>query len=156
MAVTAHVFPNFAQKLGTNAMKASTDGVKAALIATSGALATFSTYEAQTTFAGLLTAASASEVSSSSTGYTTGGQALSSVTWTLSGLVSTLTATSPIVWTCTTNGFTAYYAVFYDTTAETAAGDLICYWDFGGASAVTPGGTFSLNISGGLVTATSS
>jgi hypothetical protein len=165
MTQAAHVFPSFAQNLGTNAQKASTDGISVALIAS----ATFNWVTATqlyTTLAQFLANAGSggggalTEVSTTNTGYSR--QALTGITFTESGLISTLTAATPLTWTCPTAassgvGWSAYFAVFYDTTAGSGANDLICYWDFGGPTSVTPGGTFALNINAsGLVTLTSS
>lgn len=88
----------------------------------------------------------------SGTGYTAGGQALTSVTFTASGHVYTLTCANP---SWTTSTFSAAYAVFYDSTPGTAATNpLICYWDLGGTSSATAG-TFTLTIAGtGLLTIT--
>lgn len=158
MTAAAHVFPAYTQNLGTNAQKASTDALKVALIG-AGTFNWVAATEAYTTFAAFLANAGSggggalTEVSGTSTGYTTGGSALTGVTYTNSGLVSTLTCTSPITWTATAS-WSAVYAVFYDTTVTN---DLVCYWDFGGASSVTSGGTFSLSVNAsGLVTWTSS
>lgn len=88
------------------------------------------------------------------TGYTAGGVALSSVTYSAGGTndtVTTLTCANPD-WTSAT--FTANQAIFYDSTAS--GYQLICFWDFGGSVTVTSG-TFTLSISGsGLLTATAS
>lgn len=165
MTQAAHVFPSFAQNLGTNAQKASTDGISVALIA-SGTFNWITLTQAYTTLTQFLANAATGggtspliEVSTTNTGYAR--TALTGITYTETGLVSMLTATSPITFTVPAAGsggvsWGAAYAVFYDTTA-TGLVDLICYWDFGGTTSVTPGGTFTLNINAsGLVTVTSS
>jgi hypothetical protein len=92
----------------------------------------------------------------SGTGYTAGGQALTSVTYTPSGHVYTLSAANP-AWTTST--VTASYALFYGVASVSPGNStnaVICYWDFGGAASSTAG-TFTLTISGsGLVTITGS
>lgn len=166
MTQAAHVFPSFAQNLGTNAQKASTDGISVALAGTGAQTFNWITLtQAYTTLTQFLANAATggggalTEVSTTNTGYSR--TALSGITYTETGLVSTLTATSPITWTVPAAGsggvsWGAQYAVFFDTTA-TGLVDLIAYWDFGGTTSVTPGGTFTLNINAsGLVTLTSS
>ena len=59
-------------------------------------------------------------------GYTTGGKALTSVTWTQASGTATWDAADP-VWTSST--FTARYAVIYDDTATNK--DLMLLIDFG-------------------------
>lgn len=156
MSQASHVFPAFTQNLGTNAQKASTDGISCALVA-SGTFNWVAATQAYTTLTQFLANAGSggggalTEVSNSGTGYSR--QALSSVTFTESGLVSTLTASVNPSWTALSN-WSAVYAVFYDTTASN---DLICYWDFGGTSSVVTNGVFSLNVNTlGLVIWTSS
>lgn len=154
MSQAAHVFPSFTQNLGANAQKASTDGISVALIAAGSATVTWnSTSYAYTTLTQFLAnsgGTALTEVSTSGTGYAR--QALSSVTFTESVLVNTLTAANPM-WTAL-SAWGAIYAVFYDTTVSN---DLICYWDFGGTSSVVTNGVFSLNVNTlGLVTWTSS
>lgn len=165
MAQAAHVFPSFAQNLGANAQKATTDGISVALIATGSTFTWNTATQLYTTITQFLANAGSggggalTEVSTTNTGYSR--LALTGITFTESGLVSTLTASSPLTWnvpTAASGGvnWSASYAVFYDTTTD-ASGDLICYWDFGGPTAVTAGGTFTLNINAsGLVTLTSS
>lgn len=161
MTQAAHNFPSFVQNLGTNAQKASTDGISVALA--TGTFNWVAATQAYTTLTQFLANAGSggggalAEVSVTNTGYSR--TALTGVSYTESGLVSTLTATSPITFTVPASGsggvpWSANYAVFYDTTVSN---DLICYWDFGGAVSVVPGGTFSLDINAsGLVTLTSS
>src|SRR5215469_14882398 len=70
------------------------------------------------------------EVSTSGTGYAR--QALTSVTYTVSGLLVTLQAASPAF---AGASFTAAYGWLHDETASSATDatrPLICIWDFGG------------------------
>jgi hypothetical protein len=57
-------------------------------------------------------------------GYTAGGQALGTVTWTRSGATVTFDADNT-VWTATGGSITARYAVIYDDTA--ASDELVAY-----------------------------
>lgn len=144
MAVTAHSYPQFEQKLGTKSSNLSTDSLKVMLLT---AYTFANTHATMTDVLGAGT-------ETSGTGYTAGGLALTSVTFTTSATVSTLTCANP-AWT--TSSITAAFAVFYDAQGGTNTTNFpICYWDFGGSS-TSSAGTFTLTINGsGLYTATSS
>ena len=73
-------------------------------------------------------------------GYTTGGKALTGVTWNFSGAVATFDS-DDVSWTAAT--FTARYAVVYDYTAATK--DLMLLFDFG-ANKSPSNGTLSLTV----------
>jgi hypothetical protein len=164
MAVTAHVFPNYTQQMGTFhtsgtgqiALTGTPNTLKVRLY--TGTFNWVAATEAYTTISQFSTNAGSggggalTEVSG--TGYSI--QTLTSVTYATSGLVTTLSCASP-AWTGST--FSANYAAFYDYTAGGSSdtnGLVICYWDFGGSQSVS-GATFTLTISGsGLVTWTSS
>lgn len=169
MAQAAHVFPNFTQQMGLgdhnsnssaiNLSSTSQDTLKVGLA--SGTFNWVSATQAYTTVSQFLTnsgsggGGSLTEVSY--TGATPASRVtLSGVTYSESGLVSTLTCTSP-AWT--NASWTADYAFFYDYTAggnSDSSGMLICYWDFGGNQTVTTA-SFTLTINAaGLVTWTSS
>lgn len=77
----------------------------------------------------------------SGTGYTAGGQALSSKTNVASTLKYVLSAANPS-WTTAT--FTAAFAVIYDSTPASPK-NLIGYIDFGGSQTVTAG-TFTITV----------
>lgn len=152
MALTAHVFPQFAIGIGDGFMNLGSDTLKVALSNATGPVG-LSTSGVST--AKLFTdwkSNVAAEITG--TGYTAGGATLASVTYTAGGTndtVATLTCSNP-AWTTAT--FTANQAVFYDSSASTY--QLICFWDFGGSVTVTAG-TFTLSINGsGLLTATAS
>ena len=90
----------------------------------------------------------------SGTGYTAGGQALTSVTFTESGHVYTLTCANPS-WNAAGGSLAAAYALFFDSSpGSNATNPVLCYWDFGGTQTAT-NGAFGLTISGsGLFTIT--
>jgi hypothetical protein len=162
MTQGAHVFPNYTQLIGTNTLDPATNTLKVLLIATGpNAITWNSTSYAYNTVSLFLANSGGSAVSevANGNGYTTGGVAISSPTFTQSGLVSTLGSATNPSWTASGSGFTAYYALFYDTSVGSGYStyNTVAYWDFGGASSVTSGGTFTLALqSGALVTWTSS
>lgn len=160
MAQAAHVFPNITQQMGANTgtqINLATDTLKVGLVAT-GTFNWVAATEAYTTVSQFLTNAGAggggalTEVSGG--GYAR--LALSGVTYTETGLVSTLTCSNP-TWTSVT--FSSLYAFFYDFTAGGSSdtnGLMLCYWDFGGTQTVA-GASFTLTINAsGLITWTSS
>ncbi|MGE0629583.1 MAG: hypothetical protein AB7O43_17370 [Hyphomicrobiaceae bacterium] len=53
---------------------------------------------------------------SNANGYTTGGEALANITWSQTGGVATFDS-DPVVWTASSAGITARYAVLIDTDA---------------------------------------
>lgn len=160
MAQAAHIFPNISQQMGANTgtqINLASDTLKVGLVG-SGTFNWVSTTQAYTTVAQFLTNAGAGG-GGSLTEVVGGGysrQALTSVTYTETGLVSTLTCANP---SWASASFTANYAFFYDFTAggnSDTNGLILCYWDFGGNQTVTSA-TFTLTISGsGLATWTSS
>lgn len=134
MAVTAKTFPQFAQKLATKTVNLSTDSLKVML------LSSYAYANTQTSIADVL--AAGSEVTGA--GYTAGGQALSSVTLSTSGAVTTLDA-ADVSWASST--ITAAYAVFFDAVGGTNATNYpFCYWDFDGSQS-SSAGTFTLTLS---------
>lgn len=77
------------------------------------------------------------------TGYTAGGQTLSTVTWTQSGAVWTLDAADPS-WTAAT--IHPAWALWFDATPGTnATNPVVGVWDLNGAAGVTAD-TYTLNI----------
>ena len=139
MAVTAHVYPQFQQKMATKAVNLSTDPLKVMLV--NGG----SFDNTDVTIADVK--ANAGFVEASGTGYTAGGAALASVTLTTSGNVTTLTCANP-AWSSSTISATG--AVFYDAVGGTDATNFpIVYWDFGGTVSDTSGNfTLTINASG--------
>lgn len=147
MTVTAHVFPQFELGLASKLQNIATDSIKVALSNAAGpvTLAT-SGVQAAKLFTDW-TSNVAAEITG--TGYTAGGQLLTSVVSSVTGDVWTFSAASP-AWTSST--ITANQAIFYDSSASTE--QLIAFWDFGGAVSDTSG-TYTLTINAsGIVTAT--
>lgn len=144
MAVTAHVYPQAQQKLLTKSMNLATDALKVMLLASYTYANTHAT----------MTDVLAAGTEASGTGYTTGGQALASVTVSTSSSVTTFTSANP---SWATSTITAAYAVFYDAQGGTNSTNFpVAYWDLGG-SQVSNAGTFALTVNGsGIVTFTAS
>ena len=87
----------------------------------------------------------------SGTGYTAGGQTVTTSTPTMTSLTFTLPGNN-VSWTTST--ITARYAVCYDSTGTDSTSPLIAYWDFG-ADVASSAGTFTLTINAsGIVSAT--
>ena len=157
MSVTAHTFPKFMTGLGNGTMKLGTDTLKVGLIH-SGTYAWNATSQAHQSVADFLAGSGSGALTESTdTGYSR--QALSGVTWSVSGLVCTLTCSNP---SWSSSSITADYAFFYDDAplGVAASADsgrlLICYWDLGGAQSDS-NGTFTLQINAsGLFTDTAS
>ena len=150
MSVVAYYQPKFEQDhLGKKLVNLSTDTLKFGLIATSG-LAARSTSEGYEYVSDLLANNGSALTEVSGGGYSR--QSAASVTYTVSGLLVTLSAANPS-WSSAT--FTAYYGWLHDETASSgtdATRPLICIWDFSGAQAVSST-TFGLTVNGsGLVT----
>ncbi|MGZ4621450.1 MAG: hypothetical protein ACXVGF_04825 [Blastococcus sp.] len=131
--MTPHAYPQFQQKLATKTVNLSTDSLKVLL------LSAYTYANTHATMADVLGAGT--EVTG--TGYTAGGQALTSVTLVTSGTTTTLDAADP-AWASST--ITASFAVFYDAQGGTSATNYpICYWDLGGAQS-SSGTTFTLSL----------
>ena len=152
MAVTAHVFPQFAIGLAAGNINLTSGTYKVALGNTTGPI-TLATSGINT--AKLFTDWTAIVPEIVGTGYTAGGAVVAGPTFTAGGTnnsVATWTDGTNPAWT--TASFNANQACFYESSASTY--QLICFWDFGGAVQVL-GATFTLTISGsGLLTATAS
>jgi hypothetical protein len=151
MAAGFHVYTKFQHSIAHKLCDLSADTLKVALLASyTGAAANLQSAQF---YADVVTAGVGVEITSS--GYSAGGVALTGITLTDSGAVTTLGVSGTPSWT----GLTASpaFALFYDSTPGTGATNpVICYWDFGGAQSLT-GANFQLNVSGsGLVTFTAS
>lgn len=101
---------------GTRAINFASDTFKAILLTNS--------YSPDFTLDSVYSDISANEAVG--TGYSSGGQALTGVSWTTTGGLNKFTSDSP-AWT--TSSITARFCVIYDTSASNA---LICCMDFGG------------------------
>ena len=153
MSVTAHVYPSLNLAIGNKTVNFGTDTLKVLMIGAG-------TYNWNATSQGHVHVSDflAGSGSGTMTEVVGGGYSrltLSSVTWTDSGLISTLGCANPS-WASGT--FTALYAVFFDNTVggTDSTNQLIGYWDLGGitGTGVAP---FTLTISGsGLLTVTAS
>lgn len=159
MAVTAHAFPSLTQSMGTKLFSLNNvDTLKVGLASgTFNWPGTGNSTAGYTTVAQFLANAGSGGggalTEEAGAGYSR--QSLTSVTFTTTGLVNTLTCANPS-WTGAT--FSDKYAFFYDAAVDTndTTRLLMCYWDFGGTQSTTAA-TFTLTISGsGLVTWTSS
>lgn len=152
MTVNAYFQPKFElNHLGKKTANLSTDTLVFGLIA-SGTLAARGVSENYEFVSDLLAnnGSALTEVSTSGTNYSR--QNLTSVTWTQSALVDTLTAANP---SWANASFTTVYGWVHDETSSSgtdATRPLVALWDWGGAqspSAIT----FSLIVpGGGLVT----
>ena len=150
MALAGYFQPKFEQNhVGKKLVNLSSDQLKFGLIATSG-LAVRGTSEGYEFVSDLLANGGSALTEVTGTGYSR--QNAASVTYTVSGLVVTLTAANP-AWPGST--FTAYYMWLHDETASSGTDltrPLIGIWDFGGAQTVT-GATFTVVVNAsGLVT----
>ena len=137
------VFAYSVLQVGSNAVKYSTDAYKVALYGNTGTPDNTVTTAALTEYNGVSSQwVTANEVVG--TGYTAGGVAVSSPTWTQTSNVLTFTSAGSPQWT--TASFTAYGGLVYDTTASNEG---LSYNYFGGAQTVTAGSfTISWNASG--------
>lgn len=147
MAVTAHVYTKLADSLTQGLVDLDSDALKVMLLSAY----TVGTTQDDAQYVSDITAVA---TEASGTGYTAGGVALSSVTWTASGHVFTLDCADPS-WASST--IDAAYALFYDSTPGTdATNPVLCYWDFGGTQS-SSAGTYTLTINAsGLLTVTGS
>lgn len=145
MAVTSHVYTMLTKSLVDKVADLDSDTLKVML---------FSAYTPAQDTHQFMTAIKAAGTESSGTGYSAGGQALTTVTLTKSGHVYTLDC-DDVVWSSST--ISATHAVFYDSTPGTdATNPGICYWDLGGTqSSSSAAFTLTINASG-LVTVTAS
>jgi len=151
MAGTQHYFPEFELQTTTNL---ASDTLMVGLIA-SGTFTWGATPEAYQFVSSFLAGDGTHGALTEVTGGSYSRQALTSVTFTASGEVVTLTAANP-AWANAT--FSTVYGFLYDSSV--GSGDsshpIILYWDFGGSQSVA-GTTFTLTVNAsGLVTWTAS
>ena len=164
MAGAAHFFPSFQQAMETQSstrpsfVSGSVDTLKIGLINSSATFNWVAATEAYSTVSQLLANAGTGGGTSPLVEVSGGGyarQTLAGVSVTTAGLVTTLTATSPINFPTATANYGANYAFIYDYTAgggSDTAGLLVAYWDFGGTLSVVSGGNISLAINAAGIT----
>lgn len=149
MTATAHVFPQFFEGVRAGNITLPGSGWKVALGNAAGPI-TLATSGIST--AKLFTDWTAIVTEIAGTGYTAGGLAIASPTYTFGTPTWTFTTATNPQWTTAT--LTANQAVVYQSTATTF--QLAAFWDFGGAVSSTAS-TYTLTISGsGILTATAS
>jgi len=152
VALTPHVFPQFAIGMGLGYIAMTGGTYKVALSNAAGPITEATSGVSTAKLFTDWTSNVAAEITG--TGYSAGGATVSSPTFTAGGsnnTVATWTSASNPQWTSST--FTANQAIFYESSASTY--QLICFWDFGGSVSVSAG-TFTLSINAsGLLTATS-
>ena len=144
MALTAHVFPQFQQKMGKKAVDLSADTLKVML------LSAFTYADSMVTIADVKAAGTECPATG---GYSAGGIALVSPTIVTAAKVTTITTATNPSWAAST--ISAAYAVFYDAAGGTDSTNFpFAYWDFGGTDSSTAA-AFTLTVSGsGIVTIT--
>lgn len=151
MAVTGHVFPQFALGLAASDITLPGGTWKIALSDAAGPIGLSTSGVSTAKLWTDWTTNVAAEITG--TGYTAGGVTVSSPTFTAGGAnnsVATFTSSTNPSWTSAT--FTANQAILYQSSASTY--QLAAFWDFGGAVPVTSS-TFTLTINAsGLLTAT--
>jgi hypothetical protein len=145
MAATQHFFPKFETLMASKEINLTSDTLEVGLIA-SGTFTWGSTPEGYSFVSQFLAGDGTDGALTEVTGTGYSRQALTSVTFSASGEVVTLTAANPS-WPGST--FSTVYGFLYD--ASVGSGDsshpIILYWDFGGSQSVSAA-TFTLTVSG--------
>ena len=77
-------------------------------------------------------------------GYTTGGNAATTVTATQTAGTYKLVLSSPTAWTASGAGFNFQYAILVDATTSTN----VAYWDYGASQTVAVGETVTVTLDG--------
>lgn len=148
MAATPYFQPKFEQNhVGKKLVNLSTDTLTVGLIATNG-IAARSVSQNYEFVSDLLANNGSALTEVAGAGYSR--KNLSSVTYTQSGLLVTLSAAS-VAYAGTS--FTTYYGWLHDETASSATDatrPLICIWDWGGVQTASGAWTLTIN-AGGLV-----
>lgn len=151
MAVTGHVFPQFIIGMNAGNIIFTSGTFKVGLSNAAGPIGLATSGVSTATLFSDWKTNVAAEITG--TGYTAGGVAVVSPTFTAGGSnnsIATFTSATSPSWTSAS--FTANQAVLYQSSAST--NQLVAFWDFGGALTVTTG-TFTLTINAsGLMTAT--
>lgn len=79
-------------------------------------------------------------------GYTTGGISVGTITGTQTSGTFKLTGGTDPVWTASSAGFTARYAVLYNDTPTSPTDPLIGWWDYGSSVTLAAGETFTVDL----------
>ena len=158
MAAVAHVYPNATQELAAKLESLNNVDTLKVGLAAAGTYTWNSTSQGHKFVSDFLAGSGGGAMTEVAGGLGYARLALTSVTATTTGLVTTLTAAT-MSWTATSN-FSALYAFFFDSAVgggSDSATPLICYWDFGGTVSVVAGGNFTLTVNAsGIVTWTAS
>jgi hypothetical protein len=140
VAVTAHAYNNAPKHLTNGDVAFLTDTIKAALLSAYTPAATHDTW-ADVIAAG-------TEASTTTSGYTARGLALTSKTITLAGAVTTIDA-ADLSWTTPNPGtLAAAFVVYYKDTGANATSFVLAYEDLGGTQTASNGGPFSVTVPG--------
>lgn len=152
MALTAHTYTKLADSLATKKITLPGDTIKCMLLSAYTVGSTQDTAQFVSDVLGVATEASG-------TGYSAGGVALTSVTWTASGHIYALKGTIP-AWNTSGGSLAAAFALFYDSTpGSNATNPVLCYWNLDGAGGTqtSSNGTFTLTQNAsGILTLTGS
>lgn len=134
MAVTPHLYTQVFKSLTDKLMDFDTDTIFAAL---------FTAYTPAVDTHQFFSDVTGAGTQASGTGYTAGGQALTTLAFTRTAHVWALTA-DPVVWTTSTIAG-VNYAVFYDHTPATdATRPVLGYWDMTSAPLSSSGASLTL------------
>lgn len=140
MAVTAHTYNNAPKHLTNGDVAFLTDTIKAMLLSAYTATVTHDT------IADVL--AAGTEASTTTSGYTARGLALSSKTITASSTVTTVDA-ADLSWTTPNPGtLAAAFVVYYKDTGTNSTSFVLAYEDLGGTQTASNGGAFSVTVPG--------
>lgn len=134
---TSKIFAHTMLLLGENTIKLSADAFKFALFGNTVIPSNTVTTTAKSEYAGTTSTWSTAH-EASGTGYTAGGKAVTSPTWTQTAANLKFTSATNPSWSAAS--FTAYGGLVYDTTHANKG---LCYLSFGGAQTVTAG-TFTV------------
>ena len=133
MAVTISIYDSFKEYVGDGTVDLDGHSFKVMLLTNS---ASFSAGHS------VLADVSANQISSGS-GYSSGGAALSNVTWGQTSGTAKFDA-DDVTWTASGGAITAYKAALYDDTQATPTKPLVAFIDFGGVQTANDGAQFKL------------
>lgn len=133
MAVTISLYDSFKEYLGDGTIDLDGHSFKVMLLTNS---ASFSAGHS------VLADISGNQISSGS-GYTSGGAALTGVTWGQTGGTAKFDA-DDAAWTASGGAITAYKAALYDDTQSSPVKPLMAFIDFGGVQTANDGAQFKL------------